>query len=214
MAMSTRDWIASIARLKIDGDTHEGKLYVLENDLVVSTLARLVEEARTMHRSGEFYNIVGGQEAIDKLVLDRRGEFAANLEVEAITLAKVPASWLSEVAIYPDILGRGYIGYWARGISYDKKNHRRLIWEFLADPRADGIAMGSDDEDQCHAEAIKAFKAKKPLPKHYHVLDAELAVKAWALRAGQVGVGWADDNDADDTDLAIQMALLGDIVYG
>ena len=109
---------------------------------------------------------------------------------------------------YSDVFYTHTCGYWLRGEEWDAKRGwlcRETGGELLVDPLPR------------EAKRIKAaWLAGKPLPEGWFALD-----RAAAYRVVVEGIkrnGWpafADGTaDADDTDAAVQMALLGEVRYG
>jgi hypothetical protein len=124
--------------------------------------------------------------------------------------------WIDYLLNWPDIFMRDYCGYWLRGVVHQKKKDsaygRWLCWE-----------EGEFADEECERgkepgrkEAMLFFKARiGELPKHWFILDEETATKAWIEGVKRMGVGFANgDGDANDYDVAVQMALLGEVKYG
>jgi hypothetical protein len=146
-------------------------------------------------------------------------------EVEHKEKLAIPGDWLAMCTLWSDIFSTDYIGYWARGVAQDN-NLGWLVWEFEEDDRfkpKPGLQMfgrSFDNEDKLHKEAIQAWKAGKPLPPHYHALNREAAVKAYLAMVtlprekGKGGLDWYENSDATSYDVAVQLALLGELKYG
>lgn len=143
-----------------------------------------------------------------------------SFEVEHTEKLTVPGDWLAMCTLWSDVFSTDYIGYWARGV---KQNNDLgwLVWEFEEDERFNAANLGGEKEDRMyHMEAIRAWKAGKPLPPHYHALNREAAVKGYLAMVslprenGQGGLDWYENGDATTYDVAIQLALLGELKYG
>jgi hypothetical protein len=106
---------------------------------------------------------------------------------------------------YVDIFFRDYCGYWLTGIKHDPKRG------WLAYEHADEDRPSTDAEKKA---ALAAWKSGTKLPKNFHVLDEALVLDSWAAGVERSGVDWYENGDANDYDLALQKALLGEIVYG
>jgi len=140
--------------------------------------------------------------------------------VEVVTKVTVPREdWIDFLTTYSDILGHGYIGYWARGVTRTKRGW--LLWDFESDERPlPGDCyfvdrMPRELEDKHHAAALKAFKAGKDLPPHYYVLDEAAAIKAYKIGCERWGVTWFEEKgDGDTYDIVLQEAILGAHTYG
>ena len=98
-----------------------------------------------------------------------------------------------------------HCGYWARGVAYDEERGW-LVYE---------------DDEKCkpgkephHDEAIAAWIENRDLPEHWFRLDRAAAIRAWAEGVKSDGEHWFEEGDATDYDVALQMALLGEVRYG
>jgi hypothetical protein len=99
----------------------------------------------------------------------------------------------------------GYCGYWLEGVEHDPK----LGW--LAYEHAAEDRHSTDEEKN---EALAAWRKGKPLPKNFHALNVEAATKSWIAGVKRKGVGFYEDGDGEDYEVALQEALLGEVVYG
>ena len=120
--------------------------------------------------------------------------------------------WIDYLTKEVDIFMRGYCGYWLRGVKRDEKLGW-LVWE-------DDEIHSQGEEPKLKA-ALAAWKAGKPLPQgepgcqRWYRLDEAAAVKAYVEGVKLWGVNWFEEKgDACTYDVAIQMALLGEIRYG
>lgn len=118
---------------------------------------------------------------------------------------EIDQDWIGFFTRYNDLFSRNYCGYWLRLIKSDAKRGM-LAWE--DDEQHDF------DKEPDRREALAAWRAGKPLPKGWHALTAETAVKAWTEGVKRWGVDWYEHGDATRYDVVTQMALLGEIRYG
>lgn len=63
-------------------------------------------------------------------------------------------------------------------------------------------------------DAKNAWSMDKPLPAHVMVLDAGVCERAWDRMVLREGLDWSLNSDSNSFDIAIQLALLGEIRYG
>ena len=111
---------------------------------------------------------------------------------------------------YNDIFYTDRSGYWARGFKHTAKGW--LVYEEHDERNSPDVPEGAE-------EAIVLFKSNQhdALPKHWFALTKDTASKAFDRLKERVGVdikGNINDYDATDEDVAIQQALLGEVVYG
>lgn len=115
------------------------------------------------------------------------------------------ADWTELVTKYVDLFRSDHCGYWLRGMNHDNRRGW-LAWEM------------QDDEDltdpPLYHEAWVAWVDGKPLPVGYYRLDAAFARRAWRVGVRQRGESWYDEGDAEDYDVVVQLALLGEVRYG
>lgn len=119
------------------------------------------------------------------------------LEVE------VNPDWIQLCTTYNDLFIPGYCGYWLQGVERDDK----LGWLVYCLDEDNPTQEATDS-------AIEAWEAGEELPEGWYRLNEELAIKAWAEGVKKFGINWYEDGDADTYDYVIQMAMLGEIVYG
>lgn len=127
----------------------------------------------------------------------------------SVTLdVKVDPDWTEFCCKYSDMFSTDHIGYWARGMVRDRKNEENgwLLFEHGGEEFPDG--------EPNEAEAMRAWKAKEPLPPNYFRLDKAATEKAWAEGCKRYGVDWYENADANTYDVVVQMALLGEVRYG
>lgn len=115
----------------------------------------------------------------------------------------VDPEWITYVTRYADIFGDDYIGYWAFGVERD--NDRG--WLLYED--CDGKPTRAQT-----ADAVQAWRADQPLPEGFHRLDRDACIKAWGKGVEKWGEDWYENGDATSYDIAIQLALFGEVVYG
>ncbi len=161
-------------------------------------------------------------------------------KVQATVTIKVTVdpTWIDTVTRDVDLFSTNYCGYWMRRLDTiaDKRKGscKRLAWEFDGEGQAERLKafvaregleeqakyiadLTNKEETLFHVEAMEAFRKGEPLPPCYFLLDEELAVRAWcamvALPGRLGGVDWYERSDADSYDVAMQMALLGEVRY-
>jgi hypothetical protein len=105
---------------------------------------------------------------------------------------------------FVDVFLGGHCGYWLEGINHEPALGW-LAYEFGA---TDRNATQSEKE-----EATKAWLVGAKLPEHFHALNLETAKKSWAEGVKRDGLEWYNDGDGCTYDAAMQMALLGELVY-
>lgn len=103
-----------------------------------------------------------------------------------------------------DTFSTDCIGFWACGVisSGDGGDRRWLLWE---------EASGFPEKE---AEAIAAWKDGQPLPEGYYYFNRDQAERVIAIGILAHGIGFLDGTtDANDLDIAIQKAVLGEKRY-
>jgi hypothetical protein len=115
----------------------------------------------------------------------------------------VDPEWIDFVTRYNDIFRQSYIGYWAYGVQV---KGGWLVYEQAAHDRR---PTELEIED-----AAGAYESRQSLPEDWHLLDRDAAIRAWAEGVRRSGVDWYKNGDANDYDVAIQRALLGEVKYG
>lgn len=111
-------------------------------------------------------------------------------------------NWIEYLTKYSDIFGTTYYcGYWLLRIVRDDTGW--LCWEHC-----------DENSQNDHDQALKAFKEGGVLPPRYFRLDKDAAIKAYLEGCKRGGLGWFNQADGSDYDVAIQLALLGEIRYG
>jgi len=147
-----------------------------------------------------------------------------DMKVEVTIEVKVPGDWLSFCTQGSDLLSTSYSGYWARGVERDDKLGW-LLWEFEEDERLSNALEANnaqflenlpiDAEDKLHTKALKAWRAGKKLPPHYHRLNQEAAVKGYLAMSKRNGLNWYEKTgDSLTYDAAIQLGTLDEVKYG
>lgn len=126
------------------------------------------------------------------------GKIKIEIEVDA----KERESWINNFALNIDVFNRGYCGYWAFGASLPGK----AGW-LLFEQAEHGHPVDGDI-----AAAGRAHRAGKALPKGWHLLDRAAAERAYSYLVARVGT--LNTGDSSDYDVAIQLALLGEVRYG
>lgn len=130
------------------------------------------------------------------------------LEVETTLKVTVNPLWLEWVLGSSDFFLTDYCGYWAHGVERsDDPDLGWLLWDHGADENY--------PSERLAAKAIDAWKAGEKLPNpKFHVLNKAVLTEAYKYGVKRWGEDWFETGDALDMDAAIQMALLGEIVYG
>lgn len=110
--------------------------------------------------------------------------------------------WILFATHASDVFGYNYIGYWAQGF-----------------PVAPGVfVVWESDEGPAHAADVMIARDKaernQPLSGRWHRLDRAVAGRAYDLACARWGVGWYGEADAHHYDVALQLALLGEVTYG
>lgn len=144
---------------------------------------------------------------------------STDVEIEVSIKVPVPREdWIDFLTKHNDIFGSGYIGYWGHGI---KVPSGWIVWEFDNDPRklpekAEFIEQVSPAGwKKHHKEAFDAYKGRRDMPEHYHLLDEAVALKAFKIGVEKWGIDWFETRgDGDTYDLVLQLALLGEHRYG
>lgn len=114
-------------------------------------------------------------------------------------------SWMQDVALNVDVFRHEYCGYWMRGMVHDSE----LGW--LA---ADIVEQDVLDANASLEMVEAAWRAGAPLPANWYRLDRAFAEKALAEGQKKYGEDFAEDYDGASADIAVQRALLGDVLYG
>ena len=137
------------------------------------------------------------------------------LEVPKKDYDKELESFLDYTLNYSDIFSTHCIGYWGRGIRVETEEtdyKHWLIHEYDDDDAYENFRNVDYDS------IIKDYLEGKEIPENFHVLDKELATKAFnelLKRVYKKGRSLQSlDYDADDEDVAIQYAVFGKLVYG
>lgn len=124
---------------------------------------------------------------------------------------EVDKMWIDTCTKYNDIFMPSTSGYWMRGMEHSNKLGW-LCYEFEYSRKAPQPYIVEASPE--YKDIVKAWKAGEKLPDHWYRLNKETAIKAWAEGVKRYGVDWYQYTDGTRDDVVIQMALLGDIVYG
>lgn len=115
--------------------------------------------------------------------------------------------WIDYLTKYSDIFSGDYIGYWGYGHRL-RNGDQKIGW----------IVLESDAQQVMESrgrEAENCFRDKLPMPEGCHLLDETAAIRAYIEGVKKWGVDWFEEKgDAGTYDIAIQLALLGEIRYG
>ncbi len=135
-----------------------------------------------------------------------------SLELTVSIKVKVDPDWVDYCVRAPDLFMTDYCGYWMAGMEQDNElgwlcyeydiggDHNPNPWRLKKHPE--------------YAAIVQAWREGKPLPERWYRLNKEAAIKAYKCGVERYGVNWYEDGDATTYDVAIQLALLGKIVYG
>jgi hypothetical protein len=162
------------------------------------------DEKRVAQDLAGAYNL--GDDDAYQNVVDEYGEDAAKrIDREAKRIAD--EADFGDAFRQITIFGRGYCGYWLRGVERDAS----LGWLCWEDDE-----QHSFDAEPDRAEALRAWRAGEPLPKGWYRLNEETAVRAFVEGVKKWGPAWFDGEHGDGNgyDVVIQMALLGEVRYG
>lgn len=118
---------------------------------------------------------------------------------------KVDKFWIEYCTHYNDLFYTNRCGYWMRGIDHTNKRGW-LVFESGGE-----VPPG---QEPFLKEAKKAWREGKELPPGYFYLNEDMAIKAWAEASKRYGLDWYEETDAEREDVAIQLAILGEIKYG
>ncbi len=125
---------------------------------------------------------------------------ATTIQIET----KVDPLWI-ETCLSSDIFRHEYSGYWACGVEFDEK----LGW----------LLFEHGDEKpppaKVPAKVLEAWRTGRgPSQGRWHRLDRAAAIRAWEAGVRRGGERWYEDGDGSTYDVAVQMALLGEVRYG
>lgn len=125
---------------------------------------------------------------------------------------EVDQDWIDYCTQYNDLFLTHYCGYWMCGMEKDN-DLGWLAYEY--DPGGPNVkSIRSVQNSPEYSSIVEAWRAGNPLPDHWFRLDEKAAIKAFEEGVKRYGVDWYENGDATTYDVAIQMALLGEVVYG
>jgi hypothetical protein len=158
-------------------------------------------------------------DATKEEVHDADSEAAAKSHIEllkrrpSVTLdLPVSLEWLEFALKYQDLFMTNYSGYWACcAAGVEKKTDDETFGGWLVFDCVDADRAPSDEEIEA-AEA--AHEAGEKLPENFLLLDEAAACRAFSAGVKRWGVQWYEDGDASTYDYVLQMALLGEVLYG
>ena len=133
---------------------------------------------------------------------------SVTLEVE------VDNDWIEYCTKYNDLFMPGYCGYWMCEMEHDEELGW-LCYEY--DWGGDEVKPISDVRiDPTYDTIVEDWRAGKVLPDHWYRLNQETAVQSWVAAVKRYGTDWYTNGQSDATtyDVAVQTALLGEVVYG
>jgi hypothetical protein len=129
---------------------------------------------------------------------------AAIITIEIV----VDEHWIDFAVNNNDLFRSNYCGYWLNGVAFDDD----LGWLCYVD------GDGGAPEDAEAQPVIQAWKAGEAFPENsrgkFYLLDRTAAIEAFKHGVMWRGAEWYENGDASSYDHVIQMALLGEIVYG
>ena len=116
--------------------------------------------------------------------------------------------WIEFVTKECDIFATDHCGYWMYGMERDDK----LGWLCYLHDEEKSIRQVANHPE--YSSIVDAWRAGKALPERWMRLNEETAVKAYVEGFKRGGVDWYENGDACDYDVALQKAMLGEVVYG
>lgn len=120
----------------------------------------------------------------------------------------VDPEWIDFCVQYNDLFMYGYCGYWLAGMEHDDTGW--LVYEY--DIGGDDNPYPIDRKER--ADIVQAWQQGQPLPNRWYRLDKQAAILAYKHGVEKYGINWYDEGDANTYDYVIQLALLGELVYG
>lgn len=132
-----------------------------------------------------------------------------SLKVKVELEVEVDPGWIELVTECNDLFMTDHCGYWLSGMAH-VKNKGWLVHEHSD---IDDCASVQSKNPEYPA-ILKAWKEGKPLPDGWFSLDKEMAIKAYCEGIKRDGLNWYEEGDAISYDIAIQLALLGEVRYG
>jgi len=120
-------------------------------------------------------------------------------------VVEIDQNWIDYLTQCGDILMLQYAGYWLRGVEH-RSDLGWLCWE--------GCDKCFQGEEPNRTAASRAWAAGEPLPENWFRLDHAAAVRAWEEAVKRWGVDWYERTSSTREDIALQLALLGEVRYG
>ncbi len=121
-------------------------------------------------------------------------------------------SWINDFALNVDVFRPGYCGYWLyRADFIEGKGY--LAYDYRRDDAA-CTSYGFLPASQELAVAVEFATRGHALPTGWYLLDRAFAEKALAEGLKKYGEDFAEEYDGESADVAVQRALLGEVVYG
>lgn len=125
--------------------------------------------------------------------------------------SEVDPEWIDLAVNCNDLFIYGYCGYWMCRMEWDSElGHLCYEYEAGGDQPTIREAKASPD----YENIVKTWRDGEKLPEHWYRLDKDMAIKAWVEGVKRDGVEWYENGDANTYDCAVQLAMLGEIVYG
>jgi hypothetical protein len=128
------------------------------------------------------------------------------MKIKLETIVDVDEDWISYLTKHGDIFQSQYCGYWMFGMEKSKTGW--LCFEHNDDFVSDLIINPE------YKAIVDAWKAGSKLPDRWYRLDKDAAIKAYLEAYKRYGENWYHNADNVKYDVAIQLALLGEVKYG
>jgi hypothetical protein len=117
---------------------------------------------------------------------------------------QIPAHFVTDMIRGLDIFTSGQSAYWASGVRCaDGSGY--LVYDHARDGMPTDIAI---------ARAVRCHETNKPLPDGWHLINREVAIRAWCEGVKRWGVDWYEKVDGPRRDVVLQLGLLGELRYG
>ena len=123
---------------------------------------------------------------------------------------EVPVSieWIDFATQSSNIFRINYCGYWMYGMEHNGN----LGWLCYVHDEEKTVRQVSQIPE--YQDIVAKWKAGEPLPKGWHCLNKDSALRAFSEGVKAKGAFWYKDGDARDYDEAIQRAFFGEVLYG
>lgn len=132
-------------------------------------------------------------------------------KVTVVLEVEVNQDWIEFCTQFNDLFMYDYCGYWMAAMECDD-DLGWLCYEYANDD--DMPSLRAMKEAPEYQEIVKSWREGKLLPPNWYRLDKAAAIKAYGEGVKRYGLDWYEDGDAITYDVAVQMALLGEVRYG